>query len=115
MTMTTYPLEFYLCLKGTPHIKIVDWNLHDEMTNYRFLDQGSFEDNRNMLLRLLKRLSSCPEDYQYLSQPFPDPEQHVLAVQDSDQHLLLVLQYGNEDWIELSEQEAKRLMHGDEQ
>jgi len=104
--MTTYPLEYYLCLKGTPHIKIVDWNLRDEprqslMHEFNYQSRQFFKGfeftagNRESLL------------------DNASVEQHVLTDRDSDDHLLLVLKYGERDWIELTEEEALAMMAGE--
>ena len=104
MTMTTYPLEFYLCLKGTPHIKIVDWNLHDEPR------QSLMHEFNYQARQFFKGYEFIAGMHRESLLDHASVKQYDLAVQDSDQHLLLVLQFGEQDWIELSEQEALALI-----
>jgi hypothetical protein len=123
--MTTYPLEFYLCTRGTPHIKIVDPNLWQWM-NPNIDESPTVDDTESALLfrwafsagLTAKTLYFAAENNRnfmvndrYLE--LTAPEKHVLALVDSDYHLLLVLRFGERDWIELGEDDALAMMAGE--
>jgi hypothetical protein len=105
--MTAYPLEYYLCLKGTPHIKIVDWNVpeiaHKETYHITIRHRQFTFKEKLFAKEYFGALLALPKDH----------KQHDLALHNSDQHLLLVLRFGEVEWLELGEDEALAMMQGE--
>jgi hypothetical protein len=122
--MTTYPLEYYLSTVGTPHIKIVDWNAW-YLSKPGFggcKDQITLTKEVHKVYGVVHRAVPRMDPRNFHLDTFsinydgnesllivPKPE-HRIAEAGSDDHMMLILKYGEVDWFEISEEEAVALM-----